>query len=69
MAILVELEDHPSKTCFFWSNLFKIEIMITFLIEMLQLPDFVHMTTTSTYNLIRVIKLCRYNLFIQMPLF
>ena len=39
-------QDHPSKKRFFWSNPYKIEVMITFLIEMLQLPDFGHMTTS-----------------------
>ena len=29
-------QDHPSKKRFFWSNPYKIEVMITFLIEMLQ---------------------------------
>ena len=39
-------QDHPSKKQFFWSNPYKIEVMITFLIEMLQLPNFGHMTTS-----------------------
>ena len=40
-------EDHPSKKKrFFWSNPYKIEVMITFLIEMLQLPNFGHMITS-----------------------
>ena len=39
-------QDHPSKKRFFWSNPYKIEVMITFLIEMLQLPNFGHMTTS-----------------------
>ena len=33
------------KKRFFWSNPHKIEVMITFLIEMLELPNFGHMTT------------------------
>ena len=40
-------QDHPSKKAIFWSNLYKIEIMITFLIEMLQLSNFGHMTTST----------------------
>ena len=39
-------QDHPSKKWFFWSNPYKIEVMITFLIEMLQLPNFGQMTTS-----------------------
>ena len=51
--------DHPSKKQFFWSNPYKIEVMITSVIQMLELPDFGHMTT-STYNLSHVTKLCWY---------
>ena len=36
--------EHPSKNRFFWSNPYKIEVMITSLIEMLKLPNFDHMT-------------------------
>ena len=39
-------QDHPSKKRFFWSNPYKIEVMITFLIEMLQLTNFGHMATS-----------------------
>ena len=43
----MELEpDHNSKKPFFWSNPYKIEVMITSLIEMLELPNFVLMTTS-----------------------
>ena len=38
-------QDHPSKTVVFWSNPYKIEVVITSLIEMLQLPNFSHMNT------------------------
>ena len=38
-------KDHPSKKGFLWSNPYKIEVMITSLIEMLELPNFSHMTT------------------------
>ena len=39
-------QDHSSKKRFFCSNPYKIEVMITFLIEMVQLPNFGHMTTS-----------------------
>ena len=40
-------QDHlPKKKQYFWSNPYKIEVMITFLIETLQLPNFGHMTTS-----------------------
>ena len=39
-------QDPPSKKWFFRSNPYKIEVMITFLIEMPQLPNFGHMTTS-----------------------
>ena len=35
----------PQKKWFFWSNSYKIEVMITSLTEMLELPNFGHMTT------------------------
>ena len=40
-------QDYPSKKWFFWSNRHKIEVMITSLIEMLELPNFGHMTTSA----------------------
>ena len=40
-------QDHPSKKVVFWPNPYKIEIMITSLIEMLELPNFGHMTTST----------------------
>ena len=40
-------QDHPSKKAVFWPNPYKIEIMITSLIEMLELPNFGHMTTST----------------------
>ena len=39
-------QDHPSKKQFFWSSPDKIQVMITFLIEMLQLPNFSHMISS-----------------------
>ena len=36
----------PQKKRFFWSSPYKIEVTLTFLIEMLQLPNFGHMTTS-----------------------
>ena len=41
-------EDHPPKKWFFWSNPYKIEIMITSLIEKIELlANFAHMTTPT----------------------
>ena len=42
-------QDHPSKKRFFWSNPYKIEVMITILIEMLQLPNFGHITISKIW--------------------
>ena len=50
-------QDHPSKKRFFWSNPCKIEVMITSLTEMLEFPNFGHMTT-SAMNLNHDIKIC-----------
>ena len=41
-------QDHSSKISFFWSNPQKIEVMITPLTEMLDLPNFGHMITWAT---------------------
>ena len=43
---MIELEPRPplKKNGFFWSNPYKIEVMITSLIEMLELPNLGHMT-------------------------
>ena len=39
-------QQHTSKkNCFFWLNLYKIEVIITSLIEMLALPNFDYLTT------------------------
>ena len=35
-----------SKNGFFWSDPYEIEVMITSLIEMLELPNFGHMATS-----------------------
>ena len=40
-------QNHPSKKLFFWSNPYKIEVMTTSTIEMLELPNFGHMTTST----------------------
>ena len=37
----------PQKKVFFWSNPYKIEVMISSLIEMLELPNFGHMPTST----------------------
>ena len=39
-------QDTPQKKRFFWSNFSKIEVTITFLIEMVQLPNLGHISTT-----------------------
>ena len=39
-------KDHPSKKRFFWSNPYNIEVMITSLIQTLELPNFGHVTTS-----------------------
>ena len=45
---LFNLNQKPlSKNWFFWSNSYKIEVMITSLIEMLELPNFGHMTKST----------------------
>ena len=38
---------YPLKKCFFWSNSYKIEVMITSLIETLEYTNFDHMTTST----------------------
>ena len=40
-------QDHSSKNQFYWSNPYKTEVIITFLIEIFQLPNFDHMTTST----------------------
>ena len=40
-------QNDPSKKRFFWSNPYKIEIVITFIKEMLELSNFDHMTTST----------------------
>ena len=35
------------RNWFFWSNSYKIEVVITSLIEMSELPNFVHMTISA----------------------
>ena len=43
-------KDHLSKKVVFWSNAYKTEmIMTTSLIEVLELPNFDHMTTSKIY--------------------
>ena len=55
-------QEHSSKILFFWSNLHKIEVMITFLIEMLGLPNFDYVTAAIStrarvVNFVHVIKI------------
>ena len=40
-------QDHPSKKPFFWSNPYKIKVVITSLIQTLELPNFGHMNTST----------------------
>ena len=40
-------QDHPSKKRFSWSNAYKIEVVRTSVIEMLELPNFGHMSTST----------------------
>ena len=40
-------QQHPSKNWFFWLNPYKIEAMITYLIEKPELPNFDHMTAST----------------------
>ena len=67
----------PQKNRFFWSNPYKIKVMITSLIVMLGLPNLGHMTT-FTNALSQVIKffwwrhgqkLWRHKLYMKMPYF
>ena len=40
-------QEHPLKKLFLWSNSYKIVVMITSLIEMLELQNFGHMNTPA----------------------
>ena len=40
-------QDHPLKKRFLRSNPYKIEVVITSLIQMLELPNFGHMNTST----------------------
>ena len=42
-------QGHPPKKFFFRSNSYKIEVTISFLIEMLELPNFGHVTKYTIY--------------------
>ena len=46
---IIELKPRPALKyrVFFWSNLYKIKVMITSDIEMLEVPNFGHMTTST----------------------
>ena len=37
----------PQKSFLFWSNPYKIEIIMTSVIEMLELPNFGHINTST----------------------
>ena len=40
-------QDHSSKKRFFWLNSYKIKVVITSIIQMLELPNFGHMNTST----------------------
>ena len=40
-------QDQPTKKMVFWSNPYKIKVMITSFIEILGLPNFGHMITST----------------------
>ena len=43
---IIQLKPRATlKKCFFWSNLYKIEVMITSLIKILELPNIGYTTT------------------------
>ena len=45
--IFIDRPEHPLKNCFFCPNPYKIEVMITSVIEALEFPNFGHMTTSA----------------------
>ena len=47
LHLLNLIQEHISKNCFLWSNSYKIEAMITYHIEILELPNFGGMTTSA----------------------
>ena len=40
-------KEHSPKNCFVWSNPHNTEVMVTFLIEMLELPNLVIMIKST----------------------
>ena len=75
LRLLYLNQEHTSENYVFWSNPYKIKVMITSLIIILELPNFGHMRPHLQYDLSHTInffghgqKLCR-NLYIKMPLF
>ena len=66
----------PQKKYFFWSNPYKIKVMITSLMEMQELPNF-HLNTSTILFESRDKFCCwhhseelwRHNLYFEMPLF
>ena len=40
-------QDHFSKKWFLWSNPYRNEVIITFLIDILELPNFGHITAST----------------------
>ena len=45
--LLISNQNHSSKKQFFWTNTYKLDVMINSLIEMLELPNLDHMTTST----------------------
>ena len=69
-------QDYPSRNMFFWSNPYKIEVLLTSVIEMLQLRNFGHMTIFTIWfeSLIKICcwrqrhKLWRHKFYFKIPL-
>ena len=62
-------KTNPQKKWFFRWNPYKIEIMITSVVEMLELPNFGHMTTLKFYWWRHEHKLWRHNLYFKVSFF
>ena len=67
---------YPSKNWFFWSNPYKNEVMMIFLIEMLELPSFGYMNASAkfdshdkTFLVTSLTKIWRHVFYFKIPLF
>ena len=47
ISLKLNQEHSSKKIVFFWSDPYKIEVVISSVIEMLELPNFCHMTTST----------------------